>query len=153
MKRLNPKKLHVTGIAGSTPVTNKLPRRYTLTHSDMSGDLFLTIDNEYDKKQISGFYTRIMRDEVLAELIDNGDQMEFRVYCYISGGCVFGTAALRDRIFHAELPLAIEAIRYGDRSLFEKNSKFDQFPINVYFSSRDKKYNRVESWGVMADYS
>ena len=42
-------------------------RCYTLTHSDFSGDLFLSVGSEFDTKAISGFYTRIMRDEVLVE--------------------------------------------------------------------------------------
>ena len=38
------------------------PRKYTLTHSDRTGRLFLTIDKEYNEQQISGLYTRLMRD-------------------------------------------------------------------------------------------
>ena len=68
MKRLNPEKLHVTYLGGTTPEKLTLPRRYTLTHSDRTGELFLSIGREYDTKQTSRLYTRLMRDEVLAEL-------------------------------------------------------------------------------------
>jgi hypothetical protein len=152
MKRLNIDKLHVTDSMGAGARVHKLPRRYTLTHSDLTGDLFLTIGDEYDKKQISKLYTRLMRDEVLAELIKNEDRQELRVYCHVSGGLVFGTAKLRSAVFHLELPLVMEAIRYGDRDLFETDPDLDQTPVNVYFSSRNSKYNRVENWGVMGDY-
>ena len=64
MNELNPQKLHVTFQKGISPQQLSLPRRYTLTHSDATGDLFLSIGAEYDQKQISGFYTRLMRDEV-----------------------------------------------------------------------------------------
>jgi hypothetical protein len=152
MKRLNIDKLHVTDSTGARAEIHGLPRRYTLTHSDLTGDLFLTIGDEYDKKQISKLYTRLMRDEVLAELIKNEDRQELRVYCHVSGGLVFGTAKLRSAVFHLELPLVMEAIRYGDRDLFETDPDLDQTPVNVYFSSRNSKYNRVENWGVMGDY-
>jgi len=67
MKRLNPQKLYVAYLTSTTTEDLFLPRRYTLTHSDITGKLFLTINNEYDTKQISSLYTRLMRDEVLAE--------------------------------------------------------------------------------------
>jgi hypothetical protein len=152
MKRLNPDKLHVIDPAGFTAEKANLPRRYTLTHSDMSVDLVLVIAREYDRKRSDRLYTRLMRDEVLAELINSGGSMELRVYCHVSGGLVIGTAKWRNSIFQAELPLVLEVIRYGDRALFETVPDLDQVPVRVYFQSPSRKYNRVENWGVMADY-
>jgi hypothetical protein len=133
MKRLKPDKLHVIAAAGDTTEKANIPRRYTLTHSDMSGDLFLVIAREYDRKAIAGRYTRIMRDEVLAELTDDGGSIELRIYCHVSGGIVIGTAKWRNGIFQAELPLVLEAIRYGDRAFFERYSDLDLVPVKVYF--------------------
>jgi hypothetical protein len=93
-----------------------------------------------------------MRDEVLAELISNGHGLEFRVYCHVNGGLVIGTANWRHTIFHSELPLVMEALRYGDRFLFEARPDLDQTPVKVYFRSTQKRYNQVENWGEMADY-
>ena len=70
MERLNPNKLHLTYLASTTPASLTLPRRYTLTHSDITGQLFLSIGNERDTKQISRLYTRLMRDEALAEFAE-----------------------------------------------------------------------------------
>jgi hypothetical protein len=151
MKRLNSDKLKVTLLTEPT-LNNNLPRRYTLTHSDTTGDLFLTIAKDYDKKQISGLYTRLMRDEVLAELVKNGERLEFRVYCHVSGGLVLGTARWRNNILHSELPLALEAIRYGDRTIIENDANIDLTPVIVYFGSNNSRYNQIENWGVMADY-
>jgi hypothetical protein len=64
---LSPRELHVRVAAGITPQGPLAPRRYTLTHSDSTGDLFLTIAPEVDRNQIAGWYTRLMRDEVLAK--------------------------------------------------------------------------------------
>ncbi len=66
MGRLKPEQVHVRFGPGVIPASPIAPRRYTLTHSDATGDLFLTVAPEVDRKQISGWYTRLMRDEVLA---------------------------------------------------------------------------------------
>jgi len=129
-----------------------LPRRYTLTHSDMTGELFMTIGQDYHKPQISKLYTRLMRDEVLAELIKNGDHLEFRVYCHVSGGLAIGTTKWRNSIFHSELPLALEALRYSDRILFEKNPDLEGATVKIFFHSGHTKYNQVEVWGIIGDY-
>lgn len=44
-----------------------LPRRYTLTHNDVTGALALSIGSEYNSAQLEGWYVRMIRDEVLAE--------------------------------------------------------------------------------------
>ena len=67
MNRLRPGKLHVRFAGGASPEGPVHPRCYTLTHSDATGDLYLTIGPAHDREQISGWYTRLMRDEVLAE--------------------------------------------------------------------------------------
>jgi len=108
--------------------------------------------NKYDTKQISGLYTRLMRDEVLAEFANCIDGLVFNVYCHVSGGFVFGTAKWRYNIFQSELPLVLEAIRYGDRTLFERNSQLDSTPVNIYFQSSNRRFNKTESWGTIADH-
>ena len=152
MGRLNPEKLQVKYLPGADAQQLAVPRYYTLTHSDTTGCLFLTIGPDYDRKQISGLQTRLMRDEVLAELVEVGDSMEFRFYCHVSGGCVVGRAGWRYSIFKRELPLVLEAIRYGDRNIFEQNPELDRLPVCIHFKSTNSKYNKVEKWGVMADY-
>jgi hypothetical protein len=152
MKRLNPQKLHVAYLTGATSEDLTLPRRYTLTHSDITGELFLTISNAYDTKQISHLYTRLMRDEVLAEFTKEEDGLVFRVYCHVSGGFVFGTAKLRYAVFCHELPLVLEAMRFGDRNLFEKIPNLDNTPALIHFQSTNNRFNKVENWGTMAYY-
>jgi len=50
------------------------------------------------------------------------------------------------------LPLVLEAIRYGDRILFENNSKLDDTAIHIHFQSTDSRFNKVENWGTMGEY-
>jgi len=93
-----------------------------------------------------------MRDDVLAELSQEGDKMVFRVYCHVSGGFIIGTSKFRYNIFRSELPLVLEAIRYGDRTLFEENPQLDNTPVLIHFKSTDRRFDKVEKWGTMADY-
>jgi hypothetical protein len=153
MKRLNPDKLHVIHLNNSTHDGLMMPRRYTLTHSDRTGELFLSIGEQYDTKQTSGIYTKFMRDEVLAELRDELGASLLRVYCHVSGGFVLGTAKWRYGIFQSELPLVLEAIRYGDRALFERNPKLDIVPVLIHFQSTNSRFDKVENWGTMNKYT
>ena len=152
MQRLNPEKLHINYLTGVTSERLLLPRRYTLTHSDITGKLFLSIGSDYDTKQISGLYTKLMRDEVLSELADEENSLVFRIYCHVSGGFVFGTAKFRYKIFQSELPLVLESIRYGDRVLFEHDPKLNNAPVFIHFKSNDRRFNKVENWGTMLEY-
>lgn len=152
MARLIPEKLHVKYLHGATPDPPVTPRFYTLTHSDATGDLFLSIGQSYDKKQISGLYTRLMRDEVLAELRKDSEGLSLNVLCHVSGGFVFGRAKWRYEIFCSELSLVLEAIRFGDRASFDRDPQLDNIPVLVHFKSTDKRYDKVEKWGSLGDY-
>lgn len=152
MSRLRPEKLHVRFLPGTTPEGPASPRRYTLTHSDSTGDLFLTIGPDYDREQLAGLQTRLMRDEVLAEWSQGGMGSSLHLHCHVSGGLVFGPAGMRDAIFRRELPLVLEALRYGDRALFEAHPALDQSAIQIHFHASQARYDRVEEWGVPADY-
>ncbi len=152
MKRLNPEKLTVKYLHKTTPENLIVPRRYTLTHSDRTGNLFLSIGSDYDPKPLSNFYTKFMRDEVLGEITNESGQLISKVYCHVSGGFVLGTAKWRYNIFQSELPLVLEVIRYGDRILFENNDHLDTIPIRIYFHSTNEGFNKIEDWGVLANY-
>jgi hypothetical protein len=152
MTRLVPEKLHVKFLLSAGPDAPAAPRYYTLTHSDSTGDLFLSIGQCYDARQISKFYTRLMRDEVLAELKQDSAGLSLNVYCHVSGGFVFGRAKWRYSIFCSELSLALEAIRFGDKAFFDRDSRLDQIPVLIHFRSTDKRFNKTENWGSLGDY-
>jgi hypothetical protein len=153
VSRLNPEKLHLRLLPGTQLSGPLMPRCYTLTHSDATGDLYLTIGTEHDRRQISGWYTRLMRDEVLAEWGQEEDKPTLHVHCHVSGGLVLGSAKWRDAIFRQELPLVLEALRFGDRALFEARPELDRAPIWVHLNSIDHQYNRIERWGTPSDYT
>jgi hypothetical protein len=153
MSDLNPAKLH-TSFTTPTSATGPLhPRCYTLTHSDRTGDMFLAVADEYDQKQISGWYTRLMRDEVLATWQYDGDQASLHVHLHVSGGIVLGSGAWRASLFRHHLRQVLEAFRYGDRQLVQHHPALDQSPIHVHFHARQEELNLIESWGVFGDYT
>jgi hypothetical protein len=146
MERLNPEKLNVEFRDGVTATDPVIGRKYTLTHSDVTADLFLTIGLEYAFDQITN-----MRDEVLAEWQEDNNSPFLSVYVFVGD---FGPVItkIRDMIFRRELPLALEAIIYGDAELFSKYPQLKHAPIWVYFDSPDPEYEKFEYWGTPADY-
>ncbi len=153
MNRLRPSQLHVRHAPDTAADGPVVPRCYTLTHSDRTGELFLTIGAAYDRAQVSGWYTRLMRDEVLAEWAGGEDGPALHVHCHVSGGLVVGSARWRDAIFRHELPLVLEALRYGDRALYAAHPALDRAAVLVHFHSHRPAYDRVEGWGTPADYT
>ena len=151
MSDLNPEKLHVEYKGSIAENKLDLPRKYTLTHSDSTGDLFLTIGSEYDYEQISGLYTRFMRDEVLAEWQKKNGEFELHLYMHVSGGFCFGWTGLRNKIFCYHLPLVLQTIKCGDKNLIKAMPELENTQVIVHFQSKSKKYNRIENHGQIED--
>lgn len=147
MNRLKPEKLSVEFRKGVTATEPIIERRYTLTHSDITADLFLTLGlaYAYDK-------ANTLRDEVLGEWMKTQAGHFFYVYLYVDEQYGPEVAATRNYIFRRELPLALEAIRYGDKDFFTEHPELNYAPIIVYFSSTDSQYNKIEDWGTFSDY-
>lgn len=152
MPSLALEKLHIKYIGDSNAEGPAYPRRYTLTHSDRTGDLFLSIGTEYDQRALSNCYTRFMRDEVLAEFRFDEDQPELHVFCHVSGGFVFGAAGWRYRIFKYHLPGVMVAFYHGDAAFIKVNPGFDLASIQVHFQSSKARYHKIENWGIFRDY-
>lgn len=147
MSRLKPEKLSVEFRKGVTTTEPIIPRRYTLTHSDITADLFLTIGLIYAYDKVNA-----TRDEVLGEWIKTQDRYFFYVYLYVDGQYGPEVSAMRNYIFRRELPLALESIRYGDKDFFTAHPELNYYPIIVHFSSTDSQYNKIENWGTFSDY-
>lgn len=152
MAFLSIQNLHVKYLSHTNSKEPINKRRYTLTHSDFSGKLFLSIGPKYDKKAISGLYTRLMRDEVLAQWLKKENNYSLHVYLYVSGGFIFGRAGWRDNIFRSHLPLVLKSICQGDQEFIQNHPNLRNSPILVHFNSSNKKYNKIEEWGKPKDY-
>jgi hypothetical protein len=151
MSRLDIDKVHLNNNIGDNE-ESFISRRYTLTHSDITGELFLSISIDYDSRVLSNWYTKLMRDEVLAEWQENRDGQCLMIFCHISGGICLGWAGLRNKIFRRELPLAIEAICNGDINFIANNPRLKEAKVIVNFNATKKEYNKTEHWGRVKDY-
>ncbi len=147
MKRLNPDKLNVEFRPGVTVTEPVLGRKYTLTHSDITAELFLVIGLQFAYDKVNS-----TRDEVLAEWRYYNGSTILYTYVYVDGQFGPAVSATRDQIFRRELPLALEAIRYGDRAFFLAHPELDTAPIWIRFDSTNPQYNRFEYWGTPNDY-
>lgn len=149
MSNFNPEKLFVAYTSGVTATEPVIPRCYTLTHSDFTGELFLTIGIHYAWENINP-----KRDEVLGEWKQHGSSLYYYVYIYIDQGEYnVNVSAQRNKIFRRELPLALTAIRYGDRFLFDAYPNLDQSLIIINFMSAYPQFAKQESWGTFHHFS
>ena len=147
MKKLDSEKLQVNfgmGVEIAEPI---VPRKYTLTHSDDTGELFLTIAAKYDYDKITD-----MRDEVLAEWIVVNNEYALMVNLMVDKEKNLIMSAVRNSIFAKELPLALQALIYGDKEFFKENSSLYKAHIYVKFNSVYTRLNRLELWGTPSDY-
>lgn len=151
MSEFNPQKLHVLFNDKKNNQNSIFPRKYTLTHSDFTGDLFLSIGPDYDYSKFSNLYSKLMRDEVLGEW-KSVSQIRLDIHCHCSGGIVLGPARWRDSIFRNHMPMVIKAICYGDKSFFNKNEHLQKKFIYVHFHARQKTLDRVENWGIVKEF-
>lgn len=147
MFEFKPEKLFVTFKNGVQEIGPIIVRTYTMTHSDETEDLFVTVGLVYDYDKITN-----VRDEVLAEWVKENGKYKVNVYVHLDGENNDEETKIRDKIFRNELPLALTAIRYADRKIFTENKELDNAPITVYFNSRLKEYNKIEDWGIFKDY-
>ncbi|MEH7176309.1 staygreen family protein [Neobacillus vireti] len=149
MSNFIPEKLSVNYRPGADVTKPVIPRRYTLTHSDLTGDLFLDIGIDYAWDKINS-----MRDEVLGEWKQSGNSLYYCVYVSIDQGqYTQNISAKRNEIFRRELPLALTAIRYGDRLFFNAYPHLDQAPIFINFMSSYPQFAKRENWGTFQNFN
>ncbi|KXZ49927.1 hypothetical protein GPECTOR_19g378 [Gonium pectorale] len=119
------------------------------------GNLRLTIGPDYNTQQISGFYTRLLRDEVVAEWVNVGSSTyTLHVYCHVSGEERWlAPPLLRNYIFRREMPLVLDTLVYAERSLLLAQPELGRAQVFVHFQSSVKELDTVEYWGVLGDRS
>ena len=148
MSDFNPSKLTVTYIAPITPFRPLEGRKYTLTHSDTTGKLFLTIGPEYSFSS-----TTQTRDEVKAEWNQSMGEYSLCGRVYISGGEFDEQySKVRFMIFKRELKLALTAIVYGDQVFYSCFPWLLDAPIYVKFESIYPEFQKVHYYGTPRQY-
>jgi hypothetical protein len=149
VSKFKPERLKVNFIPPATAIVPIDSRKYTLTHSDLTGELFLSIGNVYDYQAIN--YD--MRDEVLADWTTiNGEYLLYGKVYISNGEYDFNMSRIRYMVFKKELDLALTAIIYGDRSFFKYYPWLLDAPIYVQFSSIYPEFNQVAYYGTPRKY-
>ncbi|MED4462244.1 staygreen family protein [Metabacillus fastidiosus] len=145
MSQFNPSKLHVNYMPPTTSYEPVAGRKYTLTHSDKTGDLFLNIGSKYDLNTIN----KKNRDEVLANWMFRQGQYLLMGKVYVTGG-EFNEqlSKIRFTIFQKELPLALTAIIYGDRKFYSYHPYLLDAPIYIQFESSLPEFHRLMYCGT-----
>ncbi|WAA12468.1 staygreen family protein [Fervidibacillus halotolerans] len=125
-------------------------RNYTLTHSDETGELFLTIGYVYNGLAINW----MLRDEVLAEwkwapetgfyllgvaYVDQGEFNEEQ-------------AARRYKIFNREMDTALRGIIQGDSPFLQNYPFLLRAPIYIQFQSAYPQFHHTKFFGTVAQY-
>lgn len=148
MSELISDNLYIRFGEGAAPAEPVIPRRYTLTQDEQTGEIFVTIAPFYDGSVITE-----ERDEIVAEWVWN-EGVYLYAQVHVDGGdCDLEEAERRSRDFQEALPLALEALRYGDCQFFYANPELDFAPIYVCFLSAYPQLQRTEFWGVPNQYS
>lgn len=144
MVNFNPAKLQTTFVSPATRTHPIIGRKYTLTHSDESGNLFLSVGTQFDYSSINVKN----RDEVFAEWIHERGKIYFVGKVYVTGGEFTDEIAKRRfMIFQKEMPLALTAIFYGDRFLLSNYPYLLYAPIYIQFQSSLPQYHRTIYFG------
>lgn len=146
MKKINPKKVFTEFRDGVNKIEPIEGRKYTVTHSDKTGDLFVTIGLKYAEDKIDK-----LRDELLLTWTYSDERLKLIGQVLIDNE-VIKNSRIRNIIFKKEMPLALQAIRYADRELFQLNKSLDDIPIEIQFISQSEKYNKLIEFGSMKEY-
>ncbi|CAM3721401.1 staygreen family protein [Mesobacillus zeae] len=149
MNKFNPDKLHVQYMPPASQFAPIEGRKYTLTHSDKTGEIFLSIGARYN----TGSIDYDLRDEVLGEWTTRNGEYLLLCKVYISGGEFDEKISkVRYMIFKRELSLALTGMVYGDQSFFTNHPWLLDCPILVQFESSYPEYNDIIYYGTPRQY-
>jgi len=147
VKELNPHKVFVQYRDRMEPYEPVMGRKYTITHSDTTAELFVFVAENYAEDQI----TR-MRDEVRIAWEENKKGLALIGSVIVDGKGVIGNASIRNKIFYNEMPTALQALREADRFLFDKEPNLDNTPVFIHFISSNPEYDNTYDFGVIGIY-
>lgn len=115
-----------------------MSRKYTITHSDTTAELFVFVAENYAEDQI----TR-MRDEVRVAWEQNEKGLALIGSVIVDGKGVKENSHIRNKIFYNEMPTALQALRNADRFLFDKEPNLDNAPVFIHFISSNSAYDKT----------
>ena len=146
-------RLHVRFLEGADEEQPVAGRRYTLTHSDRTGELFLSIGSDYDEDALRSWQVRLERDEVLGEWTRDDEGWVLELHMTAQGGVpLFGTARMRCDIFRHYRPLVLRALSSGDAAFLRAHEELADARIVACFHWRGER-SQCEPWGRLSECS
>ena len=91
-------------------------------------------------------YTRLLRDEVLAEWA--GGSLHVHVHIRGSSDWWLAPAQLRSFIFRREMPLVLDTVSFAERQFLATQPALADAPVLVHFHRGS--HTQVESWGCLS---
>lgn len=147
MKTFDPTRVNVEFRNGIQAVKPILGRKYTMTHSDDTAELFVTIGTDFAEEKIGP-----LRDEVLLQFQEKDGRLQLFGSVLIDDDINAQDSKKRNEIFLREMPTALQAIRYADRRLYDRHPMLDTIPIYIWFQSEKEEYNKLYHVGTMQEY-
>lgn len=147
MKELSPQKIFVQYRNAMQPYEPVAGRKYTITHSDITADLFVFIADTYAEDQVTD-----MQDEVRVKWAQNDKGLFLIGSVIVDAPGVSGNPDIRYLIFYREMPTALQALRQADRFLFEQYPVLDNTPVYIRFLSDHSEYNNTYDFGAIGNY-
>ena len=144
MRKLNPQKVFVQYRDTMKPYEPVMDRKYTITHSDITAELFVFVAQNYAEDQITS-----MRDEVRVVWEQNRKWLVLISSVVVDGTGVIGNPYIRNNIFYNEMPTALQALRQADRFLFDRERNLDNTPVFIHFISSNPIYDKTYNFGRM----
>lgn len=147
VRKLNPEKVFVQYRDVMKPYGPIMDRKYTITHSDRTAELFVFVAKNYAEDQITE-----MRDEVRITWGQYKEGLALIGFVMVDGNGEMGNVDLRNMIFYNEMPVALQALRQADRFLFDKYPILDNTPLLIHFTSRNPLYNKIYDFEIIGVY-
>ncbi len=144
---MNPSKVFIQYRDRMKPYGPVMNRLYTITHSDITAELFVFIAENFAEDQVTS-----ERDEVRISWIHTEKGLMLRGYVLVDNQELKGNSFKRNKIFYEEMPVALQALRQADRFLFDRHPYLDRTPIMIQFISAYPIYDKTYHFGVIGDY-
>ncbi|WP_170007229.1 staygreen family protein [Bacillus fonticola] len=149
MSSLQPADVKVTFLPPATSFSPVEQRMYTMTHSKDTDEMLVSIGCHVHQAAIH----EAMRDEVTAEWLPRTGQYTLWGKVYVSGGEYDEKySQVRYLVFQRELPKALRAIMYADRTFFTYFPWLLDAPIYVQFESIYPAFQSILYMGTPRKY-
>lgn len=129
-----------------------LPRKYTSTHSDETGEIFLAVDKKYYKPYLENEESQKVESQVIGKWVKKKNKYKILLKVVVSSE-KNPNAKLRYDIYQRELPHVLKTIALAESCTMKHDDNIKKAKIYVKFDSIDPKYQKVQYWGRLSKWA